>query len=194
MIFISLFGLEGLLINPIINLHRHFLPPPLSLSLPITKEPMRPTASLLSEARHRTPSSSSKVSSMQKFPIRSSYHIRNGLAKCTTITNKRCYITTSCSSHHRRRAGITVDPQGRFATPSAGSRLASVSRHFSPSSSNNNNNNTMPPVHTVNEYDYIVIGGGSGGSGSARRAAGWYGVKVLLVESGPAGGTCVNAG
>ncbi|KAF2268364.1 hypothetical protein CC78DRAFT_530282 [Lojkania enalia] len=33
-------------------------------------------------------------------------------------------------------------------------------------------------------YDYIVIGGGSGGSGAARRAAGWYGAKTLLVENG----------
>lgn len=43
-------------------------------------------------------------------------------------------------------------------------------------------------------YDYIVIGGGSGGSGSARRAAGWYGAKTLIVESGRSGGTCVNVG
>ena len=44
------------------------------------------------------------------------------------------------------------------------------------------------------KYDYIVIGGGSGGSGSARRAAGWYGAKTLIVESGRSGGTCVNVG
>lgn len=44
------------------------------------------------------------------------------------------------------------------------------------------------------KYDYIVLGGGSGGSGSARRAAGWYGAKTLIVESGRAGGTCVNVG
>ena len=43
-------------------------------------------------------------------------------------------------------------------------------------------------------YDYIVLGGGSGGSGSARRAAGWYGAKTLIVESGRPGGTCVNVG
>lgn len=43
-------------------------------------------------------------------------------------------------------------------------------------------------------YDYIVLGGGSGGSGSARRAAGWYGKKTLIIESGRAGGTCVNVG
>lgn len=51
----------------------------------------------------------------------------------------------------------------------------------------------MAPVDTKT-YDYIVIGGGSGGSGSARRAAGWYGAKTLIVESGRSGGTCVNVG
>lgn len=43
------------------------------------------------------------------------------------------------------------------------------------------------------EYDFIVIGGGSGGIASARRAA-QYGARVLLIESGPLGGTCVNVG
>lgn len=42
-------------------------------------------------------------------------------------------------------------------------------------------------------YDYLVIGGGSGGIASARRAAS-YGAKVLLVEEGSLGGTCVNRG
>ncbi|KAI3281363.1 hypothetical protein DTO002I6_9862 [Penicillium roqueforti] len=51
----------------------------------------------------------------------------------------------------------------------------------------------MAPVETQ-RYDYIVLGGGSGGSGSARRAAGWYGKKTLIVESGRSGGTCVNVG
>ena len=51
----------------------------------------------------------------------------------------------------------------------------------------------MPPTETKH-YDYVVIGGGSGGSGSARRAAGWYGAKTLIVERGAAGGTCVNVG
>ncbi|CAG8053868.1 unnamed protein product [Penicillium salamii] len=49
-------------------------------------------------------------------------------------------------------------------------------------------------MHHPKTYDYIVIGGGSGGSASARRAAGQYGAKTLLVDGGPAGGTCVNAG
>ena len=43
------------------------------------------------------------------------------------------------------------------------------------------------------KFDFIVIGGGSGGIASARRAA-EYGAKVLVVESGPLGGTCVNVG
>jgi hypothetical protein len=35
----------------------------------------------------------------------------------------------------------------------------------------------------VQTFDFIVIGGGSGGSGTARRAAGWYGAKTLLIEN-----------
>ena len=41
--------------------------------------------------------------------------------------------------------------------------------------------------------DLIVIGGGSGGIACARRAA-EYGARVVLVESGRLGGTCVNVG
>lgn len=83
-------------------------------------------------------------------------------------------------------------------TGSVGSRLATVSRHFSALAAVQNSNSsgatdTMPPVETK-QYDYIVIGGGSGGSGSARRAAGWYGAKTLIIERGAAGGTCVNVG
>ena len=40
-------------------------------------------------------------------------------------------------------------------------------------------------------FDYLVIGGGSGGLGSARRAAN-LGAKVLVVEHGRLGGTCVS--
>ncbi len=43
------------------------------------------------------------------------------------------------------------------------------------------------------QYDLIAIGGGSGGIASARRAA-EYGAKVLVVERGRLGGTCVNVG
>lgn len=45
----------------------------------------------------------------------------------------------------------------------------------------------------VKQYDYIVIGGGSGGIASANRA-GMHGAKVLLIEAGEIGGTCVNVG
>ena len=40
-------------------------------------------------------------------------------------------------------------------------------------------------------YDLVVIGGGSGGLASAQRAA-EYGARVVLVEPGPLGGTCVE--
>src|SRR5215472_2154500 len=43
------------------------------------------------------------------------------------------------------------------------------------------------------KYDLVVIGGGSGGLAAAQRAA-EYGAKVVLVESGRLGGTCVNVG
>lgn len=45
----------------------------------------------------------------------------------------------------------------------------------------------------MNNYDYIVIGGGSGGIASANRAA-LYGKSVALVEASAIGGTCVNVG
>ena len=65
-------------------------------------------------------------------------------------------------------------------------QLTGTQRHFS------NTSGAMAP--TPNSYDFIVIGGGSGGSGAARRAAGWYGAKTLLIEQGRSGGTCVNVG
>lgn len=43
------------------------------------------------------------------------------------------------------------------------------------------------------KYDLAVIGGGSGGLACAQRAAG-YGARVVIVESGRLGGTCVNVG
>lgn len=45
----------------------------------------------------------------------------------------------------------------------------------------------------MQEYDYIVVGGGSGGIASANRA-GEHGAKVLLIEGNKIGGTCVNVG
>ncbi|KAJ5596834.1 Glutathione reductase [Penicillium hetheringtonii] len=83
-------------------------------------------------------------------------------------------------------------PSASSIAPS--SRLSSISRHFTSSPAlENKASSTMAPVD-VQQYDYIVLGGGSGGSGSARRAAGWYGAKTLIVESGRSGGTCVNVG
>ncbi|KAJ5578517.1 Glutathione reductase [Penicillium hispanicum] len=94
---------------------------------------------------------------------------------------------------NRTLATINRPPTPPSIAP--GSRLSSISRHFSSSSpvSLSQTSSTMAPVETQ-QYDYIVLGGGSGGSGSARRAAGWYGAKTLIVESGRAGGTCVNVG
>lgn len=45
----------------------------------------------------------------------------------------------------------------------------------------------------VNQYDFIVLGGGSGGIAAARRAA-RCGAKVVLFEPKRLGGTCVNVG
>lgn len=45
----------------------------------------------------------------------------------------------------------------------------------------------------VEKFDFIVIGGGSGGMAAARRAA-EFGAKVVLIENGRLGGTCVNVG
>lgn len=45
----------------------------------------------------------------------------------------------------------------------------------------------------MNEFDYLVVGGGSGGLASAQRAA-EYGARVAVFESGRLGGTCVNVG
>ena len=89
----------------------------------------------------------------------------------------------------------TLATSARSPNPIAsGSRLSSIARHFSSSPQpRSSNSSTMAPVETQ-QYDYIVLGGGSGGSGSARRAAGWYGAKTLIVESGRSGGTCVNVG
>ena len=44
---------------------------------------------------------------------------------------------------------------------------------------------------SVKSVDYLVIGAGSGGIASARRAS-EFGVKPLIAEHGPLGGTCVS--
>ncbi len=46
---------------------------------------------------------------------------------------------------------------------------------------------------TIEEFDFIALGGGSGGIASAARAA-QNGAKVALVEFKDLGGTCVNVG
>lgn len=43
------------------------------------------------------------------------------------------------------------------------------------------------------DYDLVTIGGGSGGVRASRMSAG-HGARVALIEAGPLGGTCVNAG
>jgi dihydrolipoamide dehydrogenase len=45
----------------------------------------------------------------------------------------------------------------------------------------------------LNEYDLLVVGGGPGGYTAAIRAA-QNGLKTVLVEKGPLGGTCLNRG
>ncbi|KAK1146907.1 Glutathione reductase [Aspergillus melleus] len=102
-----------------------------------------------------------------------------------SVTGRKSITTIA-----RRNAAIS--PSNRVALATPASRLASLSRHFSSTSSAADASN-MAPIET-HQYDYIVLGGGSGGSGSGRRAAGWYGAKTLIVESGRSGGTCVNVG
>ncbi|KAF9892592.1 Glutathione reductase [Aspergillus nanangensis] len=111
--------------------------------------------------------------------------------KATIACHLRKAVSTTAFTPRQKRD--TLDsPSSSAISVTSGSRLASLSRHFS-STSAAANSSTMPPVQT-HQYDYIVLGGGSGGSGSARRAAGWYKAKTLIVESGRSGGTCVNVG
>jgi len=46
---------------------------------------------------------------------------------------------------------------------------------------------------SIEEFDYIALGGGSGGIASAARAA-QHGAKVAVIEVKELGGTCVNVG
>ncbi|KAH6646728.1 glutathione reductase [Truncatella angustata] len=50
----------------------------------------------------------------------------------------------------------------------------------------------MAPISK--ETDYLVIGGGSGGLASARKAAGQFGTRAMIIEGSRLGGTCVNVG
>ena len=110
----------------------------------------------------------------------------------------RSRSSVSLSPLGKRTIQTVVASNAKVTTASAPApRLASLSRHFSSTpaarSSGTSNSDTMGATEKLS-YDYIVLGGGSGGSGSARRAAGWYGKKTLIIESGRAGGTCVNVG
>lgn len=51
----------------------------------------------------------------------------------------------------------------------------------------------MSEMRIDREADFIVIGGGSAGVSAARRA-GQHGARVILVERGEIGGTCINRG
>ncbi|KAF7595296.1 Glutathione reductase [Aspergillus hancockii] len=109
------------------------------------------------------------------------------------IGRKRISTTTDRCTISRTQKRTALDSSSTSIHSVAfGARLASVARHFS-STSVTLDSDKMPPMEPQ-QYDYIVLGGGSGGSGSGRRAAGWYGAKTLIVESGRSGGTCVNVG
>jgi glutathione reductase (NADPH) len=140
-------------------------------------------------------------SPLRTNPIRTS---RSWLVISQSLFPARCSLTPlqTISSRIGKRGiaqkqfsktSSTLD-SSRSLSPSTLPRLVSLSKQFpSPPVEQRSPFSTMAPVETK-QYDYIVIGGGSGGSGSARRAAGWYGAKTLIVESGRSGGTCVNVG
>lgn len=139
--------------------------------------PRPPSAIPLQSVRNRLLNQSSRLTPAPFLPRKNIY----------TAANRRGSIT--------RRTVDSFKPTFTAAdTIPTGARLAALSRQFSHTSANNTkDSSTMAPVETKT-YDYIVLGGGSGGSGSARRAAGWYGAKALIIESGRSGGTCVNVG
>ncbi|KAJ5676732.1 Glutathione reductase [Penicillium maclennaniae] len=125
----------------------------------------------------------------RSIPVQSS---RTSFRSLLSRSPSRRRIHSGPLTVNRTLATIHSKPSTTIAPTS---RLSSISRHFSSSSlvSQSTTSSTMAPIE-VQQYDYIVLGGGSGGSGSARRAAGWYGAKTLIVESGRSGGTCVNVG
>lgn len=125
----------------------------------------------------------------QAFTTTASRKIRN-------FTTAAATLNLESSSAASRRPHTTQLSTLRPTTTTAAvlPRLASLSRQISTSvGASQASYSTMAPIETKT-YDYIVIGGGSGGSGSARRAAGWYNAKTLIIESGRSGGTCVNVG
>lgn len=101
-------------------------------------------------------------------------------------------ISVSRTLSHLVRPSAAAAARQLFSSsgPATVPRLASLAKQIPSLSAAYS---TMGSIETK-KYDYIVIGGGSGGSASARRAAGWYGAKTLIVESGRPGGTCVNVG
>ncbi|KAI9370983.1 hypothetical protein BJX61DRAFT_54183 [Aspergillus egyptiacus] len=135
----------------------------------LSRSSLRPLTSHASKTRLIVPSSLSAVT--QTSRTFGGYGIATTASRSTTSRNLK---------------------RGTLVSIPTASRLASLTRHFS-STSQAADSNKMAPVETK-QYDYIVLGGGSGGSGSGRRAAGWYGAKTLIVESGRSGGTCVNVG
>jgi glutathione reductase (NADPH) len=105
---------------------------------------------------------------------------------CVVVVPRKDFTSAVQNTGPRKTTG-NLDSARALQQSTVLPRLGSLSRQFSTRSP------TMAPIDTK-QYDYIVIGGGSGGSGSGRRAAGWYGAKTLIVESGRSGGTCVNVG
>ncbi|KAE8355344.1 hypothetical protein BDV28DRAFT_129154 [Aspergillus coremiiformis] len=138
-------------------------------------------------------------SSSRSFPVQA---FKNRLLRPASspsialqVIGRKPISTAANRAIGRTQTRTALDSSVSTAIPSiafSGSRLASLAKHFS-STSATLDSNKMPPVE-LQRYDYIVLGGGSGGSGSGRRAAGWYGAKTLIVESGRSGGTCVNVG
>ncbi|RAL11962.1 glutathione-disulfide reductase GLR1 [Aspergillus homomorphus CBS 101889] len=127
-----------------------------------------------------------------RLPHCTSLFVRSSSIAAVSLQNlgSRSIATASHSGFVNHRNVLAASLRQPTSTPIA--RLTSLTRQFS-STSATADSNKMAPVE-VQQYDYIVLGGGSGGSGSGRRAAGWYGAKTLIVESGRSGGTCVNVG
>ncbi|KAL4939726.1 hypothetical protein BDV06DRAFT_198179 [Aspergillus oleicola] len=144
----------------------------------LSRSSLRPLTSQASKTRL------TRSSLICSSPIFQSSRAYGGYGIATTATR------SAVNSHLKRGVLASTSPSNTSIV--TGFRLASLSRHFASTSPAADSSN-MPPVQTQ-QYDYIVLGGGSGGSGSGRRAAGWYGAKTLIVESGRSGGTCVNVG
>lgn len=168
--------------------------PVLSSSCSTTSSPSGSRTWLFSPRRHlRTNNSIITTPLLTLGAITRRYSHSTAISKITstTATATTSTTTTSTATSGRKPAlAHSVQP-----------RLGSLARQFSTGAVTNSNANSsstqkMAPVDNaeVKKYDYIVIGGGSGGSGGARRAAGWYGAKTLIIENARSGGTCVNVG